>query len=182
MAALAFPQDPHSVTHGAEPSYRDRVASPIGMKFLDPEVNIRLRDRCFRASRMVMPEAAIDEYRPSARAIGEVRTARKPSYILAVVLAQSAQGDGYQRFDIRALLPDIGHADGRDTVRLQALILPRRRTPRHSLSPGLPCDGDDPEADPENHLQIEETRAPSFRGNHVSLSPTEAYHRIVETM
>ncbi len=73
------------------------VAFYISSEFLDPEPSIRLWGRCDLASRMAMPEAAVDEYDAAVLGQHQVRFARQARLMHAKSKAKAmeclAKGD-----------------------------------------------------------------------------------------
>jgi len=70
---IALPYGSNPVAKSLESGHVRRVPPPIGFELLEPERSITLGDRSSMAALVMMPEAAVHEDGPAARAIREVR-------------------------------------------------------------------------------------------------------------
>jgi hypothetical protein len=119
--------------HDAEPSSSQQldlggIALAIGGEFVEPERAVALGDRAARAPFVMVPEAAVDEDRPAAPLIGEVRATGEMSHIAPVVPAEVAQGG---RDQVLGLGPPLSHP----LHQRPAHRIGRQQGSRHELQP-----------------------------------------------
>ena len=129
VAGLTLPDEHDPQSLFADVTNGTRVTASVGSEFLRPEIPIALRDGCPPAPTVLVPEAAVDEDRPSPSAVGEVGGTGKRPDVQAIGHPKVAQGARDAPLRLGPSLTHAGHEGASPGIRNQVTA---SRCPTHA--------------------------------------------------